>query len=62
MPFLFSIAICLSPIEIGIILFTGIGFLIMFGYSSVTGGYQDLIKTTLENDQSKRKANLSKKL
>ena len=51
---LFSVALGLSTIEIGVILFTGIGFLVMFGYSSATGGYQDLIKTTLDNDKTRR--------
>jgi len=55
MPILFSITLGLSPTEIGIILFFGLGFIIMFAYSSAVGGYQDLIKTTLDNDQAKRK-------
>ncbi len=53
---IFSIAINLNPIEKGVILFAGAGFLIMFGYSSVKGGYQELIKTTLDNDENKRKS------
>ena len=60
MPIFFSIALGLGPIEIGVILFTGLGFLVMFGYSSATGGYKELIETTLENDQTIRKKNLSK--
>ena len=56
----FCVALGLGPMEIGVILFAGIGFLVMFGYSSVTGGYQDLIKTTLENDEARRKKNLHK--
>ncbi len=55
MPSLLSVALGLNPIEIGLILFTGLGFLVMFGYSSAKGGYQDLIKTTLDNDEAKRK-------
>ncbi len=51
---LFSVALGLSTIEVGVILFTGIGFLVMFGYSSATGGYKDLIKTTLDNDKIRR--------
>ncbi len=61
MPGLFSIALTLGPVEIGLILFSGLGFLVMFGISSAKGGYQDLIKTTLENDESRRKKNLSKR-
>ena len=57
---LFSVALGLDPIEIGVILFAGIGFLLMFGYSSAKGGYQNLIKTTLDNDEAKRKKNLTK--
>ena len=60
MPHLFSIALGLGPIEMIVILFTGLGFLVMFGYSSATGGYQDLINTTLKNDETIRKKNLSK--
>ncbi len=60
MPALFSVSLGLGPIEIGVIIFFGLGFLIMFGYSSAVGGYQDLIKTTLENDQDKRKKNYPK--
>ena len=52
---LLAVALSLSPIEIGVILFTGIGFLVLFGYSSASGGYQDLIKTTLDNDEMIRK-------
>ena len=50
----FAVALGLSNTEIGVILFTGIGFLVMFGYSSATGGYKDLIKTTLDNDKTRR--------
>ena len=60
MPSLFAVALDLSPVEIGLILIAGIGFLVMFGYSSTKGGYQDLIKTTLDNDEVRRKKNLKK--
>ena len=60
MPSLFSVALALSPVEIGLILFAGLGFLGMFGYSSAKGGYQDLIKTTLDNDKATRQKNLNK--
>ncbi len=62
MPTLFSVALDLGPIELGIIFFAGLSFLILFGYSSAKGGYQDLIKTTLDNDEAIRNNNLSKKL
>ena len=55
MPILFSVALGLGPVEIGVILVAGLGFLVMFGYSSAKGGYQDLIKTTLDNDEIRRK-------
>ena len=55
MSILFSVALGLGPVEIGVILFAGLGFLAMFGYSSAKGGYQDLIKTTLDNDEIRRK-------
>ena len=55
MPSIFSVALELGPVEIGLILFAGLGFLAMFGYSSAKGGYQDLIKTTLDNDAARRK-------
>ena len=53
----FSIALGLGSLEIGLIVFAGFGFLVMFGISSAKGGYNDLIKTTLENDQLRRKNN-----
>ena len=33
-----------------------LGFIILFGFSSSKGGYQDLIKTTLENDEINRRS------
>ena len=60
MPSFFSVALGLSPVETGLILFAGLGFLVMFGYSSAKGGYQDLIKTTLANDEARRKKNSTK--
>ncbi len=60
MPNLFSVALGLGPLEISLILFTGLGFLVMFGYSSAKGGYQDLIKTTLDNDELIRKKSIKK--
>ncbi len=58
---IFLVALGLTPVEIGVILFTGIGFIVIFAYSSATGDYQGLVKTTLENDAAKRKKNLLKK-
>ena len=60
MPILFSVALGLGPLEIVVILITGLGFLVLFGYSSVKGGYQDLIKTTLDNDEAKRRKDREK--
>ena len=60
MPILFSVALGLGPLEIVVILITGLGFLVLFGYSSVKGGYQDLIKTTLDNDEANRRKNREK--
>ena len=62
MPSLFSVALNLSPVEMVLIVVAGLGFLIMFGYSSAKGGYQDLIKTTLDNDKAIRKKNSDKDL
>ena len=62
MPSLFSVALSLSPVEMVLIVVAGLGFLIMFGYSSAKGGYQDLIKTTLDNDKAIRKKNSDKDL
>ncbi len=51
---IFSVALGLGPVEITVILIAGLGFLLMFGYSSAKGGYQDLIQTTLDNDKKRR--------
>ena len=60
MPILFSTSLGLEPVGVGVILLSGLGFIVMFGYSSAKGGYQDLIKTTLDNDDTLRKKNLAK--
>tara|TARA_B100000700_G_C14321234_1_gene523788 strand:+ start:148 stop:324 length:177 start_codon:yes stop_codon:yes gene_type:complete len=44
----------LSPLATGAIVISSISFLIMFGIASAKGGFQDLVKTTLENDQAQR--------
>ncbi len=54
---LFSIELNLIGIEIGVIIFTGIGFVVMFGISSAKGGYQRLVESTLNNDSIRRKRN-----
>ena len=51
----FSVALALSPLEVSVIVISGIAFLVMFGISSAKGGYQDLVKTTLANDEARRK-------
>ena len=55
MPIIFAVELGLQPLEIAIITIAGLGFILMFGISSAKGGYQDLIKTTLENDENRRK-------
>ncbi|KGG14035.1 hypothetical protein EV11_1207 [Prochlorococcus sp. SS52] len=45
----------LGVVEKIVIIFSGLGFIIMFAIGSATGGYNDLIKTTLENDELRRK-------
>ena len=57
----FLIALDLSKIEIGITVFAGLGFIILFGISSATGGYKDLIDTTLRNDSLRRSKSKGKK-
>ena len=47
----------ITPLELGVALFTGLTFLISFVIASFGGGFQDLIKTTLDNDLTKRKRN-----
>ena len=45
----------ISPLELGIAIFAGLSFLISFVIASAGGGYQDLVKTTLDNDAAARK-------
>ena len=49
------ITLNLNPLEIAITIVTVIGFITMFIASSLGGTYQDLIKTTLDNDEARRK-------
>ncbi|WP_036892302.1 MULTISPECIES: hypothetical protein [Prochlorococcus] len=51
----FSVIMGLGVVEKIVIIFSGLGFIIMFAIGSATGGYNDLIKTTLENDELRRK-------
>ena len=51
----------LSPLEIGVITISGLGFIVMFGLASAKGGYQDLNKTTLGNDEAIRAQQKKKK-
>ncbi|WP_320677156.1 hypothetical protein [Prochlorococcus sp. MIT 1300] len=50
----FSVALALSPLEVTVIVISGMSFLVMFGIASAKGGFQDLVKTTLANDESRR--------
>ncbi len=52
----FAVALNLGPLEIGAISISVIGFAIMFGLSSAKGDYQGLIKSTLDQDEAKRKS------
>ncbi len=51
------VALNLSPLEISVILITGVGFVILFAISSSAGGYKELIDITLKNDRQRRLAN-----
>ncbi len=50
-----AIALGLGPLELSVIFVAGLAFIVMFGISSLKGGYKDLIDTTLENDKTRRK-------
>ncbi len=54
---LFASELNLSPLSIGVIILSGSAFIIMFAIASAKGGYQDLVKTTLENDEAQRQRN-----
>ena len=51
----FAISGMITPLELGVAIFAGLTFLISFVIASVGGGFQDLIKTTLDNDAAARK-------
>ena len=51
----FAISGMISPLELGVAIFAGLTFLITFAIASAGGGFQDLVKTTLDNDEASRK-------
>ncbi len=54
---LLLLSLNLTPIEIGVITISCLGFIVMFGLASSKGGYQDLANTTLKNDEIRRVKN-----
>ena len=52
---IFAVDLNLSPIAVGAIVISSTSFIVMFGIASAKGGFQELVKTTLENDQKARK-------
>ena len=54
MDLIFAVDLSLSPLSMGAIVVSGISFVVMFGIASAKGGYQDLVKTTLDNDAAHR--------
>ena len=52
---LIAISGMITPLELGVAIFAGITFLVCFIIASAAGGYQDLVKTTLDNDAEARK-------
>ena len=61
MEHLFAIELNLSPLTTGAIVVSAFGFIVMFGIASAKGGFEDLVKTTLENDDINRKKAKSQK-
>tara|TARA_Y100001968_G_scaffold205253_1_gene188489 strand:+ start:725 stop:913 length:189 start_codon:yes stop_codon:yes gene_type:complete len=51
---IFATDLGLSPLSIGAIVISGVSFIVMFGIASAKGGYEELIKTTLDNDAANR--------
>ncbi len=51
----FGVSGMITPLELGVAIFSGLTFLITFVIDSAGGGFQDLVKTTLDNDASARK-------
>ena len=54
MNLLFAVDLNLSPIETIAIIVSSLSFILMFGIASARGGFQELVKTTLENDKKNR--------
>ena len=52
---LFAVSGMITPWELGVAIFAGLAFLITFVIASSSGGLQDLVKTTLDNDATARK-------
>ena len=52
---LFAVSGMITSLELGVAIFAGITFLITFIIASAGGGFQDLVKTTLDNDAAARK-------
>tara|TARA_B100000700_G_C14395550_1_gene556773 strand:+ start:198 stop:389 length:192 start_codon:yes stop_codon:yes gene_type:complete len=50
----FAVALDLSPIQLAIIIFAGVSFVLAFLISSAKGDYQGLIDSTLESDRVNR--------
>ena len=51
---LFAVSEMITPLELGVAIFAGLTFLITFVIASAGGGFQDLVKTTLDNDEARR--------
>ena len=52
---LFVVSGMITPLELVVAIFAGLTFLITFIIASAGGGFQDLVKTTLDNDAAARK-------
>ena len=52
---LFAVSGMITPLELGVAIFAGLTFFISFIIASAGGGFQDLVKTTLDNDAAARK-------
>jgi len=51
----FAVSGMITPLDFSVAIFTGLTFLITFVIASAGGGFQDLVKTTLDNDAAGRK-------
>ena len=52
---LFAVSGMITPLELGVAIFAGLTFMVTFVIASAAGGFQDLVKTTLDNDAKARK-------